>query len=75
MDSGMGKGNGYALGTLEAAGVTRHRFGDMARPSVQVVSESDKTLRYRQIAEASVAGTLSGENIRVQVSGRKSRRC
>lgn len=71
MDSGMGKGNGHAPGTLEAAGVTRHRFADKARPSVQVVSESDKNQRYRRIAEDSVAGRLSGENIRVQVSGAK----
>lgn len=71
MDSGMGKGNGHALGTLEAAGVTRHRFGDKARPSVQVVSESDKNRRYRLIAEDSVAAKLSGESVRVQVSGAK----
>lgn len=71
MDSGMGKGNGHALGTLEAAGVTRHQFADKARPSVQVVSESDKNLRYRRVAEDSVAATLSGENVRVQVSGAK----
>lgn len=71
MDSGMGKGNGHALGVLEAAGVARHAFADRVRPAVQVVPESDKTQRYRQIAEDSVAARQAGEAVRVQVTGAK----
>lgn len=71
MDSGTGKGTGHGLGVLESAGVTRHRFNDYARPSVQVVTERDKNARYQAIAVAGLDSMAQGHDTRLQVSGEK----
>ena len=74
MDSGKRQGTGSALSVLKDEGVVVRAFNDAERPSVQLISEPDKKVRYQALALEYARETVSGQTVVAQVAGTREQR-
>ncbi|SMG60293.1 MobF family relaxase [Cedecea sp. NFIX57] len=74
MDSGKRQGTGSALSVLKDEAVVVRAFNDAEKPSVQLVSEPDKKVRYQALAQEYAREVMAGQTVVAQVAGAREQR-